>query len=235
MQISKRLETVARQMESGGVVADIGCDHGFTSIFLIQEGLASRAIAMDIRKGPLGAAREHVRQYGLEDKIELRLSDGAQKLQPGEVDTLLISGMGGALICGILEASPEVVKKTKELILSPQSEIYLVRKLVHRLGFRIERETMLVDQGKYYVIIRAVPGQEIYDREEEYLYGRYLLRQKDGVLLGFLERELQRVERILGSMEQSELSEGGCRQRQELLKKQRMIQWCRKEIGGEVW
>ena len=111
IKLSKRLQTVAHQVECGGVAADIGCDHGFTSIYLIEQGLAKHVIAMDINEGPLERAKEHIREYGMEEDIETRLSDGTAKLTPGEADTLLISGMGGALICKILSDSPEVTAR----------------------------------------------------------------------------------------------------------------------------
>ena len=109
MQISHRLERVASNVTCGGVVADIGCDHGFTSIYLIENKMADHVIAMDINKGPLERAKDHVREYNMENDIELRLSDGAKELVPGEADTLLISGMGGMLITKILNDSKEVV------------------------------------------------------------------------------------------------------------------------------
>ena len=117
-----RLQAVAHQVKIHCVTADIGCDHGITSIYLIEQGLADHVIAMDINEGPLERAREHVTESGLTEQIELRLSDGAKKLVPGEADTLLVSGMGGALICKILEDSPEIVERVQELVLSPQSE-----------------------------------------------------------------------------------------------------------------
>jgi len=145
MHLSRRLQRVAANVCSGGVVADIGCDHGFTSIYLVQENKAVSAIAMDVNQGPLKRAKEHILQYGMSDRITLRLSDGLLKLMPGEADTLLISGMGGALIARILTDGSEVAAAAKELVLSPQSEAFLVRKCVNRLGFQIASEEMLAD------------------------------------------------------------------------------------------
>ena len=192
MQLSKRLGRVAANVQSGGVVADIGCDHGFTSIYLIQQGLASGAIAMDVNRGPLQRAAEHVQQYGLREKIQLRLSDGLQELAPGEADTILISGLGGALMARLLEQGRDVVDEARELVLSPQSEIFLVRRKIHELGYTIAWEEMVEDQKKYYVILRAVPGRETY-QEQEYFYGRKLLQEQDGVVRECLEKELVRL------------------------------------------
>lgn len=217
MHLSNRLKRLAGNVQSKGVVADIGCDHGFTSIYLVQQGMADRAVAMDINKEPLKRAEEHIFQYGMQDKISLRLSDGAKELSKGEADTLLISGMGGALICRILRESEAVVRTADELVLSPQSEVWLVRKCIHELGFRIAAEEMVTEQGKYYVIIRAVPGQESYAQEIDYIYGRKLVDSRDEVFLEFLQKEGCRVSKALKSMEGKELSGEGRKKRQELL------------------
>lgn len=216
MHLSKRLQRVAANVLSNGVVADIGCDHGFTSIYLIEHQKAAKAIAMDINSGPLERAREHVKEYEMQDEITLRLSDGAKKLAPNEADTLLISGMGGALICNILQDSKEVTKSAKELVLSPQSEVFLVRKCIHELGFCIAHEEMVLDQGKYYVIIRAIQGQEQYNIEEDYLYGQKLIEEKDEVFAAFLLKEEKRVIRILEGMSNKALSSNAIRQKQNL-------------------
>lgn len=211
---------MAANVQSGGVVADIGCDHGFTSIYLVQRGQVRGAIAMDVNAGPLARASEHVGQYGLEDRIQLRLSDGMGELMHGEADTILISGLGGALMERILEQGRDVVAEAGELVLSPQSEIFLVRRKVHELGFAIVHEEMVEDQEKYYVIIRAIPGRERYG-EEEYLYGRKLVQERDQVFREYLEREALRLEKLDLHMSGSQLSPSGreklenCRQARE--------------------
>lgn len=206
MNVSKRLQKVASFVMAGGVVADIGCDHGFTSIFLVENGLAKSAIAMDINQGPLERAREHIGQYRMQKRIQVRLSDGLEELKPGEADTILISGMGGALISRILKDNEDVTKAAKELVLSPQSEIYLVRQTLHYMGFCIHKEEMVFDQGKYYVVMRAIPGKEVYSEEEDYLYGKVLIEQKEEVFLSFLHKENERVNRIIENLSKKELS-----------------------------
>lgn len=224
MNLSKRLQRVAANVMSNGVVADIGCDHGFTSIYLVQSHRAVRAIAMDINQGPLARAKEHILQYGLSDKIIPRLSDGAKELLPNEADTLLISGMGGALIRRILLDSREVAVSAKELVLSPQSEIFLVRKCIHEIGFRIAAEEMVLDQGKYYVVIRAVPGKETYEEEIDYLYGKKLMDSKDETFVCFIQKEEIRVNRILQNIEEQQVSKSGELKKKKLLREKAQIQ-----------
>ena len=92
--VSKRMETVISMVTKGNKVADIGTDHGYVPIALIQRGIVPEAIAMDVRKGPLQKAKENRMAYQMEEKIEIRLSDGLQQLKAGEVDTIIIAGMG---------------------------------------------------------------------------------------------------------------------------------------------
>ena len=139
----------------GNVIADIGCDHGFTSITLVKSGAYKKALAMDVRKGPLERAVKNIREAGLSELIETRLSDGFEKLKPGEADASVITGMGGELIESILNAYPDTVKKLDKLILSPQSEAERVRHTIRELGFAIIDEDALYDDGKYYEIIVA--------------------------------------------------------------------------------
>lgn len=197
IRLSKRLQAVADQMFSDGVAADIGCDHAFVSIYLVSTGKASAAIAMDVNPGPLERAAAHIREAGLEEKISLRLSDGLDKLEAGEADTLIISGMGGALTERILRGKQTAVQSVKELVLSPQSEVYKVRYCLHEIGFRITFEQMVRDKGKYYVVMRAVPGREHYLESIEYTYGKCLIESGDPVFGEYMEREEKRVRRIL--------------------------------------
>lgn len=204
IRLSKRLQAVADRMQSGGVAADIGCDHAFVAIYLVSAGKASAAIAMDVKPGPLERAAAHIKEAGLGDRISLRLSDGMDKLEAGEADTIIISGMGGALMEQILRAKQNVLQSAEELVLSPQSEIYKVRHCLHELGFRIAMESMVKDKGKYYVIMRAVPGSEHYSDPIEYTYGKCLMESDDPVFWEYMKREENRVCGILERFPQKE-------------------------------
>lgn len=200
MKLSKRLQAVANQVQSEGVVADIGCDHGFTLIYLVLEGKATGGIAMDIHDGPLQRVREHVQEHGLSGQIQIRKSDGTGNLRAGEADTIVISGIGGALMERILRERAWVTQSVGELVLSPQSEIYKVRHALHDLDFRIVSEDMVFDMGKYYTILRCERGEEHYSSEIEYTYGKRLITDKNPVFIRFLQQEKNKKETVLAGM-----------------------------------
>ena len=148
MELSQRLYAVARLVTPGNRLADVGTDHGYIPIYLIKEKKIPHGIAMDINKGPLERAKEHIQAEGLQEQIETRLSDGLEKLKPGEADTAVIAGMGGALTIRILDKDRETVSSLKELILQPQSELFAVRRFLAQKGFRIEEEDLVLEEGK---------------------------------------------------------------------------------------
>lgn len=121
MQLSKRLKLVASFVPEGDRVADVGTDHGYVPIWLVGTGRCPGAVAMDVRQGPLDRARAHIRESGLEDKIQVRLCDGLSGSIPGEVDTVVIAGMGGELMLRILEEGRHMWESTAHFVLSPQS------------------------------------------------------------------------------------------------------------------
>ena len=218
--LSERMLRTAEFISRGNRTADVGCDHAYTSIYLVEQGIAPRVIAMDVNAGPLARAEENVRRFGMEEKISLRLSDGLEKLQPGEVDAILIGGMGGPLMERILSAYPEKVAGVKELVLQPQSEIAAFRRFVQRIGFRITEEDMLFEDGKYYTILRAEHGEDVMWTEEEYLYGKYLRKEAYAVLREFLAWERETIGTVLDGLSVAGTEKAGKR-REELLLRQK--------------
>ena len=136
MRLSDRLETILFCCGSGSCVADVGTDHGWVPIELVQRGLYQKAIAMDVRSGPLQRAEEHVKNRGLADVISLRLSDGLKALAPGEAETIVVAGMGGGLIQKILKEGQDTAKAAGRLVLSPQSELPEFRRFLHAMGHK---------------------------------------------------------------------------------------------------
>lgn len=170
-------------------VADIGTDHAYLPVYLVERRLARRVIAMDVGKGPLERAREHVRQYGYEDRIELRLSDGLEQLEMQEADTMVAAGMGGPLVIRIMEQGRKRVRELQTCILQPQSQIAEVRRYLEKQEMHISEEDMVEEDGKFYPILKAEHGKESPMSPVELQYGRKLLRDRHPVLKRFLERE----------------------------------------------
>lgn len=198
--LSERMLRTAAMVSRGNRTADVGCDHAYTSIYLVEQGIAPQVVAMDVNAGPLARAKENVAKFGMEENISLRLSDGLAKLMPGEADTILIAGMGGPLMERILSEYPETVKAAKELVLQPQSEIGEFRRFLQKTGFRITDEDMLFEDGKYYTILRAEHGSDEAWTEDEYLYGKYLKEAVYPVLYAFLAEERRMVTEVLESL-----------------------------------
>ena len=145
----------------GSVPADIGTDHGFLPIELVRRGIVEKAYALDVRKGPLSRAEEHISQAALSGRITTRLSDGFAALKPGEADTAVIAGMGGGLMVRLLTEGEAVVNTMKALVLSPHSEAFLVRRYLRQHGWEIEEEKLCREEDKFYPAFRAVRGKSV--------------------------------------------------------------------------
>lgn len=200
MQLSKRLYAVAKLAQGSRYLADVGTDHGYVPIYLVKEAGLEHAIAMDINRGPLERAQNNIRLYGLEDKIETRLSDGVDKLRPGEADTVVIAGMGGALTMNILQQGKEVLSAVETLVLQPQSELFLVRRFLHENGYGIVSESMELDDGKYYPMMKVQHGEQAKWEDYEYRYGKWLIEYGHPVLKEFLEKEYRAYKAIYGEL-----------------------------------
>ncbi|MBQ7934031.1 MAG: SAM-dependent methyltransferase, partial [Lachnospiraceae bacterium] len=208
--LSDRLKSAARMVTPGNRVVDVGCDHGFTSIYLVQQGISPRCLAMDVRTGPLSRAREHVAEYQMDGYIETRLSDGLKEYRTDEAEAMLCCGMGGPLMCRILQDSSEKAKNFRELILQPQSEVPAFRRYLRHQGYLITDEDMVLEDGKYYFIIHAIPAsvEECIQRDDSGTavseetqclwdsFGRINLQRRHPVLAGYLEYRLNGLEDI---------------------------------------
>ena len=214
VKLSKRLLSVAEMVSAGSIACDVGCDHGFVSIYLIEQQICRKVIAMDVRKGPLSAAGMHIAQRGLFGYIETRLSDGMAQLSLGEADTLICAGMGGRLMIKILTADQEKADAMREVILQPQSEIEKLRLFLKENKYWIADEDMVFEDGKYYPVIRAVPAKAAGDPAQyktplrnkvlpELLdeYGEILLWKKHPLLLRLLQFEYDNLHTIVKQME----------------------------------
>lgn len=215
MELSNRLKEIAGMVTKGNVVCDVGTDHAYLAIYLIENGISPHVIAMDVAEGPLSKAEHNISASGLCGVVETRLSDGVDKLRTGEAQTVIMAGMGGILICQLLSKGEEVLASASELILSPHTDAELVRRYLSQHGYCIEQEKMIVEEGKYYIMLRCVHKEAKAMSDCEYRFGRNLLEKKEPVLCGYLQKEYQKLQKLyenLGSVS----TEHAARRRTEL-------------------
>lgn len=233
MQLSERLTAVAGLARPCSCLADIGTDHGYVPIFLLENGKIQSAIAMDVNKGPLERADRNIKAHNLTDRITTRLSDGLHALRRGEADGIVVAGMGGALTIKILEEGKEVAEALSYMVLQPQSEIHLVRRYLYEQGYQITDENMIFEDGKYYPMMLVEPkgiqlandtvsdyqgldtsvsGNPVSDcgeadtalTDEEAYFGPILIQKKHSVLLKFLLKEEDAIQKIVDSISKNQ-------------------------------
>lgn len=225
LPMSKRLRMNAALVPECELLADVGCDHAYTCLFLVMGGVAKRALALDVRTGPLFRAQENIRRYGMEGRIGTRLSDGLSALAIAEADCILICGMGGPLMIDILTKDWEKVLAAKCIVLQPQSEIVQVREFLHKMGFGIDAEDMCEEDGKYYTVMRAgkaAPGDGAEDAaqwknaqggalppEAAYRYGAHLIKSRNPVLKEYVRHELGQKREIEGCLSRQDSARAG--------------------------
>lgn len=191
--ITPRLNCIVNYVNAD-VVADIGTDHAYIPIELINKGLAKKVIACDIRKGPLKIAESHIKKYGLEDKIETRLGSGFSVLIPKEADIIITAGMGGELIENIIK-SDENVARNSVLVLQPMNSQYELRKYLLHNNFIIECEDIETEGNRVYNIMVVKSGtQEPYINDIDYHLPQCLYNNKKfPALIDKKQREFTKI------------------------------------------
>lgn len=229
--LSKRLQAVADMVSKGNRVCDVGCDHGFVSIYLVEQGISPKVLAMDVRKGPLSAAAEHVAEHGLTSVIETRLSDGLHKYEIGEADSMVCAGMGGRLMMRILAEDLSKTESFQEMILQPQSDIESFRHFLYEQGYRIAEENMIEEDGKFYPMMRVVKADAQVEEPTllDYRYGSLLLQNQSRVLFKFLKREERIYGEILESIRKQGLS--GDKRKDRYAEVEQLMKECRTAIS----
>lgn len=193
----------------GGVLCDIGADHCRLPVLALQSGLCPRAVATDLRPGPLSAAKRTVERYGLEDKITLVLSDGFENVPDGlfdSVDCFVIAGMGGELIERIIRGR----FTDKPLVLQPQSAVYDLARFLDESGYRVEKRLYCREGDKLYTALRCR-----YDgvRRE---FDPFFAAVRDENYYEYLEKERTRINTALAGMSRAAEPEPRARELSEL-------------------
>lgn len=202
--LSKRLEEVYKRVPEGARVADIGCDHAYLPIELVKTGRASFALGCDLNRGPLDAARQNAWRMGIkEDKLTLRLGNGLAPVAAGEVDTVTIAGMGAGLMRDILEASPEVVKALKRIVVSPNIAPWLLRSWAVENQFAVVEETVVFEGGHYYETFVMVPSADaVHYSDLELYFGVQLYDANDAKVLNYYKSRKEGDQRLFKAWEE---------------------------------
>ena len=195
VKLSKRMKAVASMVTPGNILADIGTDHGYLPVWLLQRGVIQSAIAADIHAGPLANARQSAAAYDLEERFRFVQADGLQFSGVQAADVITIAGMGGETICAILAAAPWL-QQGKQLVLQPQSKVPELTDWLWRNGFTIEDAALCRDAGKRYFVLRVL-GQTA---AQTYTVEQLLLRRRDPLLTEHLKEEIRRQTRARAGM-----------------------------------
>ncbi|RCX13813.1 tRNA (adenine22-N1)-methyltransferase [Anaerobacterium chartisolvens] len=202
MEIKGRLKLIADKVPNCRVLCDVGTDHAYIPVCLVKNRRCGRAVACDIGVGPLNAAKQNIKLFGLEAFIEARLGYGLDAVFPGEADAIVIAGMGGTLINNILEKGFETAKRASWLILQPMNAAELVRKWLYGRGFEIYDEELAAEGSKLYgVICSRWTGKERELDEIYYYIGEKLISKRDPLLEKYIERKRSQLENALKELQ----------------------------------
>ena len=177
-KLSPRLEGIVSLLPECEKVADIGCDHGYISISLVQRGIAKSAVACDIKAGPLEFAKKNIEKAGLTEQIDIRLSPGLNKLSEDEADAIVIAGMGMRTIAGIILDDLVKAKNADFLLIQAQSEIPEMRRFFVENGFTLLANKLMTEEDKYYFAMLLTSKEEIADAYFKKNGGRKKLLEK---------------------------------------------------------
>lgn len=192
--INNRLKKISELVTTNSLL-DIGCDHAFLDIYIAQKKSLKKIVASDNKKGPLEIARKNIEKYQLQDKIKLKLGDGLDVYED-DIDTIIISGMGGRSIIGILKKHEEYFKDIDTFILSPNNYIEDVRRYLVSKNYKIVEEELVKEKKQIYQIIKFSRGKCKY-KKRDYFFGPILLNNKNNLFKEYYNKELMSRKIIL--------------------------------------
>ncbi|EGO63332.1 tRNA (adenine(22)-N(1))-methyltransferase [Acetonema longum] len=203
MKLRERLAAIASMVPEQARIADIGTDHAYLPIYLVSSNRISYAVASDVHSGPYQTALEAVCLAGLSQQISVRFGDGLAVLSPGEVDVVVIAGMGGGSMISILEADITLVRQLNHLILQPMVDAPLLRRWLQEHGLAIVNEELVAEEDRLYEIIAAQPGIAQLLGATEYEIGPVLWQKRHSLLKPYLRQRIKHDRRILAQLSQS--------------------------------
>ncbi|TCI22101.1 tRNA (adenine(22)-N(1))-methyltransferase TrmK [Exiguobacterium sp. SL-9] len=219
--LDRRLKQVVDFIPKGSVVADIGSDHAYVPCYLVQQGIVNRAIAGEVNRGPMEAAKAQVELIGATENIDVRLGDGLAVLEEDEATCISICGMGGSLIRSILESGRNKLGAVERLVLQPNVDGQHVREWLLDAGFVLVAESIVEENDKVYEILVGERGTETcYSMDEpervwQLMFGPYLLKTRPEAFKLKWGREADKLDYVLGQMAAGAQTEALIRKQEE--------------------
>ena len=195
IKLSKRLSKIADYVENDTSIIDIGCDHALLDIYLIETKKNLNITVSDINQNALENAIKNIKKYKLNNKITPVLSDGLNNIDTTNINTIIISGMGSHTITGILYNNINKLKQVDTLILQSNNDLDFLRSKVTKIGYYIEKETLVKDAGIIYTIIKFKKGHKFYTRKQLY-FGPCLLKENSNLFQEKKKIELDKLNKI---------------------------------------
>lgn len=203
IKLSKRLLAIANLVDDNSKVVDIGCDHGLVSIYLAMNKQNISIIASDINQNALDNAIKNINKYHLEDKIKVCLSNGLDNIND-EIDTIIISGMGGHTIIDILTNNQEKLNTVNNIIIQSNNDIEYVRRKIVKLGYCISKEELILDKNICYTVILFTKGKKKYTNKE-YYFGPILLKENSKIFIEKNNKEYTKLVNIKNNIPKRKL------------------------------
>ncbi len=201
--LTVRLQKIADFIPLGNKIADIGTDHAYIPIYAVEHCQSPFAVAVDVHEGPYKRAREFVERQKLAKKISVRLGNGLEPLQAGEVDIIIMAGMGGILMQEILSISLAKWKTAKQLILQPQQATDKVRAFLYGQNWHLTDEALVEENGHLYEVLVAKPGRENMPSLQELFLGPILLRKRPPLFAKHQKQLLKKYSFIMKQLQSS--------------------------------
>lgn len=225
-QLSERLTRVAEHVPQGAVVADIGSDHAYLPCYLVLNGVVDKAVAGEVVKGPYESAQQQVRQEGLTEQIQVRLASGLEAIHVEDrITAVTIAGMGGPLICSILEQGKEKLAEVERLILQPNVHAKSIRDWAAANNWTIIEEEIIKENEKIYeILVLEKTASPVLWTPQQLLMGPELLKDQTPIFREKWTRESDQWKKIVASMESTAQTEEIIEKKQELVEKIQLVE-----------
>lgn len=202
IKLTPRLQCVAEMVSPCEIVADIGTDHAYIPMYLVQNGVVKKAVASDVVDGPVAIARANVSDYCLDGYVKVTKAYGLKSAKGADV--AVIAGMGGKLICDILAEDIDIARSIGTLVLQPMTCQYELRKFLHQNGFAIMRECLAKEEDKIYNVMTVSVGEQSFDDDFYYHIGKYLFESGDPLLAEYIHKKYEVLKKRIKGMKKSQ-------------------------------